>query len=116
MKFELENLVNTDAGLMRVRTLSHYLFFKKPRTTVFSVANPFKEDTLLTFTWDTIDSMSLWAFHNRIMESLRQNGFFALKETARHLHSNVADEVAVGKVTLVGLLSQDVAAHVTFLA
>jgi inorganic pyrophosphatase/exopolyphosphatase len=67
MKFELDQLITTDAGLMRVRTLSHYLFFKKPRTTVFSAANPFKEDTLITFAWNTADSDNLGAFHQQIM-------------------------------------------------
>jgi hypothetical protein len=114
MKFELDQPITTDAGLMRVRTLSHYLFFKKPRTTIFSAANPFIEDTLLTFAWDTTDSDNLGAFHQQIMKSLAQHGFIAMKQAVRRLHSNVAHEVAVGKVTLVGLLSQEVASHVTF--
>jgi hypothetical protein len=68
MKFVLEQLVNTDAGLMSVRTISHYLFFKKPRTTIFSAANPFKEDTLLTFAWDTTDSDN-WLFPRKLAHS-----------------------------------------------
>jgi hypothetical protein len=37
-----------------------------------------------------------------------------MKQAVRRLHSNVAHDVTVGKVALVGLLSQEVASRVTF--
>ena len=36
MKTEIDESVPTEIGDTRIRTLSHYLIFKKPRTTVFS--------------------------------------------------------------------------------
>src|SRR5205807_2431792 len=101
-------------GNTRVRTLSHYLVFKKPRTTIFAEANPFDSDRIVTISWGTADAETLYGLHERLVACVREHGFGPLKEAAQLLHSNVDTKVTAGKVKLLMLLSREVGAYVTF--
>lgn len=116
MKTEIDESVATEIGTTRIRTLSHYLLFEKPRTTIFADANPYQEDTLVTIAWSTSEANALQELHRRLVACVRENGFAPLKEAARLLHSNVDTKVTAGKVKLLMLLSREVGAYVTFVA
>src|ERR1700736_3737990 len=114
MSTEIDDSVISEIGNTRVRTLSHYLLFKKPRTTIFSDANPYNEDTIVTIAWNTFDDNTLQELHRRLVTCVRENGFGPIKEASRLLNSNVDTKITAGKVKLLMLLSREVGAYVKF--
>lgn len=116
MKTEIDENITTEIGNTHIRTLSHYLFAKKPRTTIFADANPCSEDTTLTILWNTSESEALQALHCSMINCLSQNGFSPFKEATQLLHSGVDTKATAGKVKLSMLLTPPVAAHVKFIA
>ena len=116
MHTEIDDKVVTEMGDTRIRTLSHYLLFKKPRTTIFNDANPFSDDTTVTFTWDTADPNFLQECHRRLVASVTENGVIPFSEARYLLNSSVDTKITAGKVKFTILLSPEVGAHVTFVA
>jgi hypothetical protein len=114
MRTELDDDVMTEIGSTRVRTLSHYLLLKKPRTTIFSNANPYSEDTMVTILWNTSDADTLQELHRRLVTCVSEHGFAPIKEASRSLNSNEETKIAAGKIKLLMLVSPEVGAHVTF--
>ena len=116
MKTELDNSISTEIGPTRIRTLSHYLIVKKPRTTIFSHANPYSEATTLTILWNTADADALQTLHNSVVACFSEHGFSPFKEATQLLHSGVDTKATAGKVKLSMLLTREVAAQVKFIA
>lgn len=116
VKTELNEDVVTESGTMWVRTLSHYLFIKKPRTTIFLKSNPYDGDKIITFLWDTAEQSVLSNLHYRIVVSLNENGFSKLKEAVGMLTNPDPIKQTAGKVKLVVLIKHEVANHVKFVS
>lgn len=116
MRTELNHHVSTEIGNTWVRTLSHYLLFKKPRTTVFSAANPYDSNHIVSFCWDTADNAVLQRLHDVLVAKVQEHGFAPFKEAAQLLCAQDTVKQTAGKVKLLWLLSAEVGAHVTMVA
>lgn len=120
MKTEIDETVLTEIGDTRIRTLSHFLFFKKPRTTIFSNANPHSEDTTVTILWDTDDTMTLQEVHQRLVGCVSEHGFAPIKEATKLMVSGVmtraTDKADAGRVAISDLIPPEVRAHLKFIA
>lgn len=120
MKTEIDESVPTEIGDTRIRTLSHYLIFKKPRTTVFSNANPFSDATTVTILWDTDDPEILQELHEHLVACVSEHGFAPIKEATKllvgGLMSRADDKVTDGRDKLSELIPMEVRAHVKFIA
>ena len=62
---------------------------KKPRTTIFSDANPYSEATTLTILWNTADADALQTLHHSVVACFSEHGFSPFKEATQLLHSGV---------------------------
>jgi len=113
MHTELNDHVSTEIGDTWVRTLSHYLLFKKPRTTVFASADPYDSNRIVSFGWDTTDATVLQMLHDVLVAKVNEHGFGPFKEAAQLLCSQDTVKQTAGKVKLLRLLSAQVGAHVT---
>ena len=114
MATEFNDNVSTEVGDVTIRTLSHHLLVEMPRTTIFSSVDPYDEDTLVSFVWDTLDPSVLQQMHSSLMNCIQKNGFRPLKEAAMLLEREEATKQTAGKVKLLMLLTPEVAAHVVF--
>jgi len=116
MRTELNDHVSTEIGDTWIRTLSHYMLFKKPRTTVFAAANPYDSNQLVSFCWDTADNAVLQTIHAALVAKVQAHGFAPFKEAAQLLYVQDTVKQTAGKAKLLWLLSAEVGAHVTMVA
>lgn len=116
MGIKLNSHVSTEIGDTWVRTLSHYLFFRMPRTTIFATANPYAEETIVSIRWNISDSNDLQFLHDRLVACVEKHGFGPIKEAVQLLQSKENVKQTAGKVKLLMFLSPEVAARVAFVS